>query len=84
MKFFVQGWNDGEHTKSFTVGADPTKHDHFSTYQLYVVAQFFIVPPGDPEREQRALMLANKVRNFLNELEEKKTQIAELMNIAGQ
>lgn len=85
MKYFVQGWgHGGAGTTSFTVGSDPKGHQGFDTYSPHVVAQFPVHPRGDVERRERALMLANKVRDFLNELEEKKAQVAELMNIAGQ
>lgn len=38
---------------------------------------------GDHAKEEQARMLATKVCAFLNELEEKKAQLLELMTIAG-
>lgn len=79
MKYVVQGWGDNRRPgyASFTVQPSLAGNDQARAAALFPVNY-------DPEREERARMLANKVCAFLNELEEKKAQIAELMNIAGQ
>lgn len=68
----------------YTVGPPTPNGTRYPDYIQKAVAEFPVHPSGDPEREERARMLAHKVCAFLNELEEKKAQITELMNIAGQ
>ncbi len=80
MKYKGVTW--GKPLVSVTVGADiplTTLQD----YQPHIVAEFPVNPPGDVERRERAIMLAKKLVDFLNELEEKKQQVADLMKIAA-
>jgi hypothetical protein len=79
VNYVVQGWGDNKRAgfSSFTVQPSLAGNDFSRRVALFQVNY-------DPEREERARMLAHKVCAFLNELEEKKAQITELMNIAGQ
>lgn len=82
MKYRVQGWGDTKTAgySSFSVCPDGTPSDRLS-----IDTQTAVFPVNyDRAREEQARMLANKVCAFLNELEEKKTQLLELMTIGGQ
>lgn len=84
MKYEVTPWTREGKRTAYTVGPpSPNKVMRADVLHTFV-AEFPVNPPGDLEREERARMLAHKVCAFLNELEEKKAQITELMNIAGQ
>lgn len=84
MKYEVTSWGGERQPKlSITVGPNAPDGDKTSQHEHSFVATFPVVPPNDPERAERARMLATKVCAFLNELEEKKAQLLELMTIAG-
>lgn len=84
MKYEVTHWTREGKRTAYTVGPPTPNGTQYPDYIQKAVAEFPVHPSGDPEREERARMLAHKVCAFLNELEEKKAQITELMNIAGQ
>jgi hypothetical protein len=80
MKYKGVSW--GKSCVCVTVGPDipvSTLHE----YEPHIVAQFPVNPNGDVERKERAVMLAKKLVDFLNEFEEKKQQVADLMKIAA-
>jgi hypothetical protein len=80
MKYKGVTW--GRPTVSVTVGPD-IPLTTLADYEPHIVAQFPVNPPGDVERRERAIMLAKKLVDFLNEFEEKKAQVADLMKIAA-
>lgn len=84
MKYGVTSWGGNKLPKLiFTVGPNVPNNSKMSEQEHSFVATFPVLPPNDPERAERARMLATKVCAFLNELEEKKAQLLELMTIAG-
>ena len=84
MKYEVTSWGGARQpTLSITVGPPVPDGSRMSEQAHSFVATFPVTPPNDVERGNRARMLATKVCAFLNELEEKKAQLLELMTIAG-
>lgn len=82
MKYKVQAWGNPKRAGVNRITVTP---EQINAEQLDEEQQLAIFPVGySMMKEEQARMLATKVCAFLNELEEKKAQIAELMNIAGQ
>lgn len=81
MKYKVGTWGPANKPGLAWVSVLPA---HLDPPHLDNSEQICLFPVGhDPVREEQARMLAKKVCAFLNELEEKKAQIVELMTIAG-
>ncbi len=84
MKYDVSHWMRGGKVTSYSVGPPlPRTGIPLTDVQHTFVATFPVHPPDDAERTERAYMLAKKLCDFLNEFEEKKQQVADLMKIAA-
>lgn len=85
MKYAVTSWGgNNQPTPILTVGPPVPNGSRMLEQAHSFVATFPVTPPNDAERAERARMLATKVCAFLNEMEEKKAQLIELMTIGGQ